>query len=163
MKNLSAENNTVPLSFDHKPNDEIEKRRIINAGHSVMMDRVDGSLALSRAFGDLEYKDRDDLNSKEQAVTPWPDVIKRERNTNDMFIILACDGIWDCLTNEACVEKLGTKIKDLESLDNVKDLSKPVEEMFSEILAKNIGDDGKGTDNMTAILVYFHDNLKQAN
>ena len=26
-----------------------------------MMDRVDGSLALSRAFGDLEYKDRDDL------------------------------------------------------------------------------------------------------
>ena len=48
----------------------------------------------------------------------------------------------------------------MESLDNESELSKPIEEMFSEILAKNIGDDGKGTDNMTAILVYFHDNIK---
>jgi serine/threonine protein phosphatase PrpC len=61
LRNTNAENQTVPLSFDHKPNDEEERKRIIKAGHSVMMDRVDGSLALSRAFGDLEYKDRDDL------------------------------------------------------------------------------------------------------
>ena len=100
MKYQSAENNTIPLSFDHKPGDEIERRRIISAGHSVMMDRVDGSLALSRAFGDLEYKDRNDLSPQEQAVTPWPDVITRSRDSNDKFIILACDGIWDCLTNE---------------------------------------------------------------
>ena len=96
-------------------------------------------------------------------MTPWPDVVEVNRSASDMFIILACDGIWDCLTNEQCIKKLETKIKDLNSLDTVSDLSKPVEEMFSEILAKNIGDDGKGTDNMTAILVYFHDNLKNLN
>lgn len=65
MMNLKETNNTFPLSYDHKPNDEIESKRIRAAGHSVMMDRVDGSLALSRAFGDLEYKDRNDLDAKE--------------------------------------------------------------------------------------------------
>ena len=32
--------------------------------------------------------------------------------------------------------------------------------MFDECLANFIGGDNKGTDNMTAILVYFHDNIK---
>ena len=74
------------------------------------MDRVDGSLALSRALGDLEYKDKPILNAKEQAVTCFPDILVRQRDEHDQFIIMACDGIWDCLTNEQCVEKLGSKI-----------------------------------------------------
>lgn len=41
-----------PLSEDHKPNNLGEMQRIQAAGHSVMMDRVDGELALSRAIGD---------------------------------------------------------------------------------------------------------------
>ena len=59
MKNTKAgtPSNTVALSIDHKPNDIKERERIIAAGHMVEMDRVDGSLALSRALGDLEYKD----------------------------------------------------------------------------------------------------------
>ena len=126
-----------------------------------MLNRVDGSLALSRALGDLEYKDRADLGARDQAVTAFPDILIRQRDENDMFIILACDGIWDCLTNEACIEKLDEKIKKIESLDRVEELSKPVEEMFSEILAKYVGGDNAGTDNMTAILVYFHDNLNR--
>ena len=105
------------------------------------MNRVDGSLALSRALGDLEYKDRADLGPKDQAVTAFPDIITRPRDENDMFIILACDGIWDCLTNEACIEKLNGKIQLLHPPDNKGDLANPVEEMFNEILAKYIGGD----------------------
>ena len=51
-------NSAFPLSIDHKPNLPGEKKRIIEANHSVgMMNRVDGDLALSRAFGDFRFKD----------------------------------------------------------------------------------------------------------
>jgi hypothetical protein len=43
-----------PLSYDHKPDNEQEKERIENAGMTVMMGRVIGNLALSRAIGDFE-------------------------------------------------------------------------------------------------------------
>ena len=66
MKNSKARpSSTVALSVDHKPNDDIELKRITAAGHNVMLNRVDGSLALSRALGDLEYKDRNDLSAQE--------------------------------------------------------------------------------------------------
>ena len=42
-----------PLSFDHKPQDDIEMKRIQNAGGSVSWGRVNGNLNLSRAIGDL--------------------------------------------------------------------------------------------------------------
>lgn len=82
-----------------------------------------------------------------------------------MFIIIACDGIWDCLTNEICVNRLATKIQELKVTENGQlDLCKPIEEMFNENLAKNLmSNDNKGTDNMTAIIIYFHDNLKLFN
>ena len=47
---------------DHKPINPSEKQRIQNAGGSVMIQRVNGSLAVSRALGDYEYKVRFFLN-----------------------------------------------------------------------------------------------------
>lgn len=41
---------------DHKPCNPREKERIQNAGGSVMIQRVNGSLAVSRALGDYDYK-----------------------------------------------------------------------------------------------------------
>jgi protein phosphatase 2C family protein 2/3 len=65
-----------------------------------MMDRVDGELALSRAFGDHQFKDSANLPAEKQAVTAWPDVSERVRNSTDDFVFVACDGIWDCVSNE---------------------------------------------------------------
>jgi len=54
---LSNNGNVVELSQDHKPDNVGEMRRIEKANHYVEDSRVDGNLALSRAFGDFQYKD----------------------------------------------------------------------------------------------------------
>ena len=77
-----------------------EKRRIYRAGHTVENQRVDGGLALSRALGDFQYKQASNLNSELQAVTAKPDITVWERSTDDELIFIACDGIWDCKSNQ---------------------------------------------------------------
>ena len=63
---LSQTGNRVKaLSEDHKPNNATELQRIEKAGHSVMMERVDGELALSRAFGDFRFKDSPTLKPED--------------------------------------------------------------------------------------------------
>jgi protein phosphatase 1G len=65
---------------------------------------------------------------------------------------VACDGIWDCTTNEeVCVY-----IREQKEKHNVKDneLSKIVSNLFEEILAVNV-EQGTGTDNMTCIIAQF--------
>ena len=59
-RSSSANSNpsVVELSYDHKPGNPQELKRIQNSGHFVEDDRVDGNLALSRAIGDFNYKDK---------------------------------------------------------------------------------------------------------
>ncbi|KAL3810850.1 hypothetical protein ACHAXA_005850 [Cyclostephanos tholiformis] len=54
-----SSHHTVPLSYDHKPNDEDEERRIREAGGYVSGGRVEGDLAVSRGLGDYRFKDPD--------------------------------------------------------------------------------------------------------
>ena len=103
---LYTNNKAFPLSEDHKPDNQIELNRINKTDHFVEDSRVDGNLALSRAFGDFQYKDRPQLSWKDQAVTANPDVTITKRKSGDQYIIVACDGIWDCLTNEECCAKV---------------------------------------------------------
>jgi serine/threonine protein phosphatase PrpC len=49
-------NKAVPLSYDHKPDDEEEERRIRAAGGYVAGGRVEGDLAVSRGLGDFRFK-----------------------------------------------------------------------------------------------------------
>lgn len=68
---------------------------------------MDGNLALSRAIGDFQYKDKVQSPPEEQAVTCNPDILQHKRSAgDDEFIIVACDGIWDCKDNQNCVDFL---------------------------------------------------------
>jgi len=60
-------------------------------------------LALSRALGDFEYKSNPMFKAIDQAVTAHPDV-KVIPLTNDLqFILLACDGLWDCMSSAEAI------------------------------------------------------------
>jgi protein phosphatase 2C family protein 2/3 len=97
---------TEAMSFDHKPTNQTERERILKADSFVEFGRVSGTLAVSRAFGDLSYKKCSKVPPEAQAVTALPDikrvVIEPEDYTNNnySFLLLACDGLWDVMTNE---------------------------------------------------------------
>lgn len=92
------------MSCDHKPIDVSEKARIEKAGGTVSnaggVPRVNGNLNLSRAIGDLKYKANDELPPEAQVITAHPDVRVFELSAADHFFLLACDGIWDVLSNQ---------------------------------------------------------------
>ncbi|KAG8190492.1 hypothetical protein JTE90_006666 [Oedothorax gibbosus] len=101
---LSRNKQVFFVTEDHKPINPGEKERIQKAGGSVMIQRVNGSLAVSRALGDYEYKRVKGKGPCEQLVSPEPEVNVVERDNDlDEFLVLACDGVWDVLTNsEIC-------------------------------------------------------------
>lgn len=96
---LATGGEVKPMSFDHKPTNEPEKMRIEAAGGYVSMARVDGDLAVSRAIGDFQYKDTPSLPDVQQKVSPEPDIIIHERLSVDEFLLIACDGLWDVMSN----------------------------------------------------------------
>jgi serine/threonine protein phosphatase PrpC len=97
-----------PLSFDHKPQQDREMMRIIRAGGFVnQFGRVNGNLNLSRSIGDLKYKQVPGIPPPDQMITAEPDIMQIALQPDDEFVILGCDGIWDCLSNESAVEYVG--------------------------------------------------------
>nr|CAB3468592.1 unnamed protein product [Digitaria exilis] len=82
------------LSRDHKPELEAERERIQSAGGYIQMGRVNGTLNLSRAIGDMEFKQNKFLSPDKQILTANPDINIVELCDDDDFLVLACDGIW---------------------------------------------------------------------
>jgi len=212
----------VPLSFDHKPDDEQEMLRIRAAGGYVGGGRVEGDLAVSRGLGDFRFKEmpvvlnntqlfpdesydgNDDANDGngngngvtststttngtnmdttddegedtcnsnsnssntnnnnqhpqkpkqpiifppgDQKVSPIPDVIVHARNPErDEYVVVACDGIWDVVSNQQCVAELDQIMYD----EGERDLGLVSEEILDTCLRYG------SKDNMTAIVIQF--------
>ncbi|PLN80921.1 protein phosphatase 2C [Aspergillus taichungensis] len=144
---LGVKGRAKPLSFDHKPQNEGEKARISAAGGFVDFGRVNGNLALSRAIGDFEFKKSPELSPEQQIVTAYPDVTVHELTDDDEFLVIACDGIWDCQSSQAVVEfvRRGIAAK--------QDLYRICENMMDNCLASNSETGGVGCDNMTMIVI----------
>lgn len=139
------------MSVDHKPEDYSEFARIVNAGGDVSNGRINGSINLSRAFGDHQYKCNKKKSRKEQMITAFPDVKVREIDPKDEFLVIACDGIWNCMSNQQVVNYVRKKMK------SKKSLAKVCENLCGNCISKLsplIGD-STGCDNMTSIVVKF--------
>ncbi|CCH42026.1 hypothetical protein BN7_1565 [Wickerhamomyces ciferrii] len=144
---LSVNGFAKPLSYDHKPNNEGEHARICAAGGFVDIGRVNGNLALSRAIGDFEFKKSFDLPPEEQIVTAFPDIIEHNLTKDDEFVVLACDGIWDCLSSQQVVEVVRKGIHLRKSLVEIS------EALIDICLAPSSGGSGIGCDNMSIVIV----------
>ncbi|KAJ9661872.1 Protein phosphatase 2C 2 [Coniosporium apollinis] len=144
---LGIKGRAKPLSFDHKPQNEGEKARICAAGGFVDFGRVNGNLALSRAIGDFEFKKSADLPPEQQIVTAFPDVTVHDITDDDEFLVVACDGIWDCQSSQAVVEFVRRGIAAKQELQAI------CENMMDNCLASNSDTGGVGCDNMTMIIV----------
>lgn len=87
----------VLLTKDHKPNVKSEKERIKRLGGRIKFDGADWrikDLSLSRAFGDIDTA---------PYVTHRPDIFRYRLNKGDKYIIFACDGLWDVVSNKNAV------------------------------------------------------------
>ncbi|CAL1394091.1 unnamed protein product [Linum trigynum] len=121
------------LSVDHEPSKE--KRMIESRGGFVSnipgdVPRVDGQLAVARAFGDKSLKIH--LSSE-------PDVSEEAVDDEAEFIILASDGIWKVMSNEVAVD----------SIKAIKDPQLAAKHLIDEALSR------KSKDDISCIVVRF--------
>jgi len=137
-----------PLSFDHKPTSQTERNRISAAGGYIEYGRVNGNLALSRALGDFEFKKNYDLPPEQQIITADPDVTCHEITEDDEFLVVACDGIWDCLSSQQVVDFVRWNVAQGKELEEIAEM------MCDHCLAPDTSSGaGIGCDNMTTLIV----------
>jgi len=139
----------LALSMDHKPSLKIESDRITRAGGFINhVGRINGNLNLSRSLGDLKYKQLFHLKREEQIISADPDITITDLEEGDRFFILACDGIWDCVTNQEACDFVSAR---LDMGMNVVDISK---DMLNQCLSEDPRRTaGIGGDNMTFMVV----------
>ncbi|KAJ9671595.1 hypothetical protein PVL29_025350 [Vitis rotundifolia] len=121
------------LSVDHEPSKErknIEDRGGFVSNFPGDVPRVDGQLAVARAFGDKSLKGH--LSSE-------PDVVVEHIYDDTEFAILASDGLWKVMTNQEAADSIKT----------IKDARAAAKHLTEEALIR------KSTDDISCIVVRF--------
>ncbi|CAF1382393.1 unnamed protein product [Adineta ricciae] len=115
---ISNDGKVLEYTKDHKPNNRKEKERILKAGghvtqHSGDVARVEDQLAVSRALGDYSID--------KHLIPASPAIIQFAKNPNSQgeYLILACDGIWDVMSNEQVASFILQRISLNSSLENI--------------------------------------------
>lgn len=142
------------LSDDHKPENPLERQRILGAGGRVVKvgpcHRVDGNLNLSRALGDFHLKANRELPPESQKVIAVPDV-KRQCFTGgpQELLVVACDGLFERFSNQELTDHFWPLLRKGLPLQQI------AEEILHRCCARGINGVAAeaGTDNETLILV----------
>lgn len=137
------------LSRDHKPDVPDERDRIGACDGVVEFKRVNGQLAVSRSFGDYMFKNhKGGVDKRQQMVTALPEIETRKLsiNTNEQFAVLACDGLWDVMSNEQVVQFIQTRLSQQEKLD----LTSIIKELVEYAVLER-----RSTDNVSVVIVLF--------
>ena len=86
---LVSKNSCKRLTVDHKCADREEEKRIRSAGGVLIDGRIFGQLILSRALGDFAFK--------KYGISCVPYIQKHLITENDLYLVLASDGVWDVI------------------------------------------------------------------
>ncbi|CAE8609689.1 unnamed protein product [Polarella glacialis] len=125
----------VQLSLDHKPSRPDEAKRIEEAGGFVSFHRVLGRLAVSRAFGDEEYKvgvnkTADSIN--QPLVIAEPEIRVDQLTPEDEFLFMACDGLFAVFSCQEAVDFLHARLAAMPP--NEQDPQRAVQEIVHEAI-----------------------------
>jgi len=113
----------------------MKKKRIIKLGGSVIGGRLQGKLGVSRAFGNIEFKECKYLISE-------PDVKEISVEHDAEFLVVGCDGLYEHFSNEEIMSFIKTRIS-----------STPLTIVVNELVEEALD---RGTqDNLTVIVVKF--------
>ncbi|KAM3133145.1 hypothetical protein pb186bvf_014721 [Paramecium bursaria] len=165
---LCRNNLPFEMSFDHRPENPEEKKRIQKAGGTIIEGRINGNINLSRALGCPEYKSNLKLGPTEQLIIAVPDIMMTELDfTKDKFILMGCDGIFQTLDNSSLLDYVNKNISQGKVDQNALKLT--AESLLNRLLGSDVSSislfndfvftkDCTGCNSMTTIIIYF--NLK---
>lgn len=146
---LCRDGKAVQLSLDHKPDREDEAERIESAGGFVSFRRVLGRLAVSRAFGDEDYKITGGENGRgKPLVIVDPEIRVEQLTPQDEFLFMACDGLFDVFSSQEAVDFMHQRLASMPS--NEQDPQRAVQDIVHEAIYER-----RSRDNVTAMLVTF--------
>jgi len=153
---LSQGGFAVEMSVDHKPDLQNEKERILKANGSVIANRINGGLNVARSLGDFDFKNNPALSVNDQLLIAKPDIKTEKITPLCDFLIIGCDGIWDCLSSQKAVDYVKEHIEKAEKSNQNVSIKNIIEEMMDSIIAKDVGfAGGIGCDNMSCIIIQF--------
>lgn len=122
---LSRGGQTIQMTVDHEPNRErgiIEDKGGFVSNIPGDVPRVNGQLAVSRAFGDKSLK---------SLLRSDPDVHRTNVDMNTDVLILASDGVWKVMSNQEAVD----------IARGIKDPQKAAKQLAAEALKRDSKDD----------------------
>ncbi|CAH8391502.1 unnamed protein product [Eruca vesicaria subsp. sativa] len=123
---LCRKNDVVKqLTVDHEPEKErdlVESKGGFISKKPGNVPRVDGQLAMTRAFGDGRLKEH---------ISVRPDIEIVEIHGDTKFLILASDGLWKVMSNEEAWDEI----------KEIRDAEKAAKALIDEALARGSKDD----------------------
>lgn len=137
------------LTQDHRPDDPEERARITQGGGFICDGRVNGRLAISRAVGDRGYKLFCGAGKPTEVIAiPSIARVDYDPEDHDNWLLLCCDGIFECLATTEVVRFVHQKLRDCDR-DPVRVVEQLVDHAFQS----------GSQDNLTCLLVLFEDGV----
>ena len=147
-----------PLSFDCKPQNPSERKRIIDKGGEVRQDLdEDGNpegnfrvwvkgenwpgIAISRSIGDSD--------AKKIGVIPNPQIVEYTINPKSKYMLICSDGIWEYISNEEAMNISNKYYLKNDPLGLCKDLIRTSTDIW------NSEDLDGDVDDITVVVVFF--------
>jgi len=155
---LIRDGKAIALSVDHKPENNIERRRIESAGgrvvHRGCCYRIDGVLNVSRALGDYYMKATPSLPPEKQKISAFPDMTNNSyQSQKQELLVVACDGLFEKKQNQDIADFVWPRFRAGMALEKIG------QDLLKACCAASAMSNGRlvpvemGTDNETVIIV----------
>ena len=131
---ICGEGEPMPMSTDHDPTVPEERKRIEANNVRIESYEINGrsinrvrELAMSRCIGDKSLKQRRDYDTKtwnpiDDCIIPDPEIKELLLTKKHKFLVIASDGLWATVTNEAVARRLDTLTEEEDPAEELQKL-----------------------------------------